>query len=72
MESWFWIDEAHHRLLAFMHHPSTVQARLEHPSSARVPQAADRGWSTFRDSQSQIWYFHERQNAWFRTHMYYV
>ena len=42
------------------------------PSSALVPQAAERGWSTFRDSQSQIWYFHERQNAWFLTHMYYV
>ena len=42
------------------------------PSSARVPQAADRGWTAFRGSQSQIWYFHERQNAWFLTHMYYV
>ena len=37
-----------------------------------MPQAADRGWSAVRGSQPQIWYFHERQNAWFLTHMYYV
>ena len=72
MESWFWIEEACQHLLPFMHHSLNCPSTSRAASSARVPQAAERGWTAFRGRQSQIWYFHERQNAWFLTHMYYV